>query len=91
MDDETLDRIPPKVGRGLHLDDDGIGMLGLRRLQASVNEGLAPGEVLMTLNKDNSCPRLSINLETILEVRNLWRFYRDRRPEMYGAMVELLP
>lgn len=29
--------------------------------------------------------------EKILEVRNLWQFYRDRRPETYREMVELLP
>lgn len=27
----------------------------------------------------------------IHEVRNVWQFYRDRRPETYGNMVELLP
>ncbi|GAX88604.1 nitrilase-related carbon-nitrogen hydrolase [Effusibacillus lacus] len=27
----------------------------------------------------------------IHEVRDLWQFYRDRRPETYGDMVELLP
>jgi N-carbamoylputrescine amidase len=25
----------------------------------------------------------------IQEVRNTWQFYRDRRPETYGAMVEV--
>ncbi|MEA2687911.1 MAG: beta-ureidopropionase, partial [Candidatus Eremiobacteraeota bacterium] len=25
----------------------------------------------------------------IEEVRNTWQFYRDRRPETYGAMVEV--
>jgi N-carbamoylputrescine amidase len=25
----------------------------------------------------------------ITEVRNTWQFYRDRRPETYGAMVEV--
>jgi beta-ureidopropionase len=29
--------------------------------------------------------------EKIAEVRNTWQFYRDRRPESYGDMVELLP
>ena len=32
-----------------------------------------------------------MNLEMIEEVRRVWQFYRDRRPETYGAMVELLP
>ena len=25
----------------------------------------------------------------ITEVRNTWQFYRDRRPETYGAMVDV--
>ena len=32
-----------------------------------------------------------INLDMIEEVRRTWQFYRDRRPETYGDMVELLP
>jgi N-carbamoylputrescine amidase len=31
------------------------------------------------------------NLDMIEEVRRVWQFYRDRRPETYGDMVELLP
>jgi N-carbamoylputrescine amidase len=30
-----------------------------------------------------------LNLDVIREVRNTWQFYRDRRPETYGALVEL--
>jgi N-carbamoylputrescine amidase len=32
-----------------------------------------------------------MDLEVIEEVRRVWQFYRDRRPETYGNMVELLP
>lgn len=32
-----------------------------------------------------------LNLDEILEVRNVWQFYRDRRPETYKEMTELLP
>lgn len=32
-----------------------------------------------------------LDLDLIREVRNVWQFYRDRRPEMYGEIVELLP
>lgn len=32
-----------------------------------------------------------LNLDTIREVRDLWQFYRDRRPETYENMVRLLP
>ena len=30
-----------------------------------------------------------INLEEVREIRNLWQFYRDRRPEAYGDLVDL--
>jgi N-carbamoylputrescine amidase len=30
-----------------------------------------------------------MDLDMIREVRNTWQFYRDRRPETYGAIVEL--
>lgn len=32
-----------------------------------------------------------MNKKLIREVRDTWQFYRDRRPETYGDMVELLP
>jgi N-carbamoylputrescine amidase len=31
------------------------------------------------------------NLDQITEVRRVWQFFRDRRPETYGDMVRLLP
>jgi N-carbamoylputrescine amidase len=32
-----------------------------------------------------------LNLDVIEEVRRVWQFYRDRRPETYGDMVRELP
>ncbi|MBN1944341.1 MAG: acyltransferase [Bradymonadales bacterium] len=32
-----------------------------------------------------------LDLQQILEVRNTWQFYRDRRPETYDPMTKLLP
>jgi N-carbamoylputrescine amidase len=32
-----------------------------------------------------------MDLDVIEEVRRTWQFYRDRRPETYGPMTELLP
>jgi beta-ureidopropionase len=29
-----------------------------------------------------------LDLDLIREVRNTWQFYRDRRPETYGALVQ---
>ncbi|MGI8547463.1 MAG: acyltransferase, partial [Gemmatimonadaceae bacterium] len=30
-----------------------------------------------------------VDLDQIREVRNVWQFYRDRRPETYGGLCEL--
>ena len=30
-----------------------------------------------------------MDLDQIREVRNVWQFFRDRRPETYGAITEL--
>ena len=32
-----------------------------------------------------------MDLDQIEEVRRLWQFYRDRRPETYSPMAEQLP
>ncbi|MHB8618259.1 MAG: nitrilase-related carbon-nitrogen hydrolase [Chloroflexota bacterium] len=32
-----------------------------------------------------------INLDLIKDVRDTWQFYRDRRPDAYGPLVEALP
>jgi beta-ureidopropionase len=32
-----------------------------------------------------------LDLDQIQEVRNVWQFYRDRRPETYGDLTKLLP
>jgi len=31
----------------------------------------------------------SFNLDMIDEVRSVWQFFRDRRPETYGSLTEL--
>jgi N-carbamoylputrescine amidase len=30
-----------------------------------------------------------LDLDQIREVRNVWQFFRDRRPETYGGLVKL--
>jgi len=48
------------------------------------------GEFLAEASKDKDELLYSeINLDEIREVRNIWQFYRDRRPETYGRLVEL--
>lgn len=45
-------------------------------------EGSEDGDELITAEMD---------LDLIEEVRRVWQFYRDRRPETYDEMIELLP
>jgi len=40
---------------------------------------------------DDELITATMDLDVIEEVRRVWQFYRDRRPETYGAMAELLP
>ena len=41
--------------------------------------------------QDDELVVADLDLDLIDEVRNTWQFYRDRRPETYGDMLELLP
>jgi N-carbamoylputrescine amidase len=30
-----------------------------------------------------------MDMNMVREVRNLWQFFRDRRPEVYGPLVDI--
>ena len=48
------------------------------------------GEIFAQASEDNDELLVSeFNLEMIDEVRNVWQFFRDRRPETYEKMTEL--
>jgi beta-ureidopropionase len=48
------------------------------------------GQMLGVGSRDSDDIVISdLNLDLIREVRNTWQFFRDRRPETYGAIVEL--
>ncbi len=50
------------------------------------------GEFLAEASEDqDELITADMDLELIEEVRRVWQFYRDRRPETYGDMAELLP
>ena len=50
------------------------------------------GQILAEANEDDDALVVAdLDLDLIQEVRDTWQFYRDRRPETYGAMTELLP
>lgn len=41
--------------------------------------------------KKDALVTATLDLDQILEVRKVWQFFRDRRPDSYGALVEQLP
>ena len=50
------------------------------------------GEFLATASEtDDELVVATCDFDVIEEVRRTWQFYRDRRPETYGDMVEQLP
>ncbi|MFT7484595.1 MAG: beta-ureidopropionase [Candidatus Paceibacteria bacterium] len=50
------------------------------------------GEFLAEASEDKSeLITADMDFDLIEEVRRVWQFYRDRRPETYGDMSELLP
>lgn len=50
----------------------------------SVGAAPAPRDVECVVTAD-------LNLDQILEVRNVWQFFRDRRPDTYGDIAQQLP
>jgi len=50
------------------------------------------GKILVEASEDKSeLITAELNLDMIEEVRQVWQFYRDRRPETYDDMTALLP
>ncbi len=50
------------------------------------------GQIIAEASEDNDeLVVADIDLDEIKTVRDTWQFYRDRRPETYGNMTELLP
>ena len=50
------------------------------------------GNFLATASEDSDeLITADLDLDMIEEVRRVWQFYRDRRPETYGPMAEQLP
>ena len=48
------------------------------------------GKILAQASRDKDELLITdLNFDEIKEVRDLWQFYRDRRPETYGALTAL--
>ena len=53
---------------------------------------VSDGAVIETASRDQDEVLVAeMDKKFIREVRDTWQFYRDRRPETYENMVELLP
>jgi N-carbamoylputrescine amidase len=47
------------------------------------------GKIIAEASRDkDEVLTADLNLDEIAEVRRTWQFYRDRRPDLYGALVE---
>jgi beta-ureidopropionase len=50
------------------------------------------GKIIAQANGDEDEVLVAdLDMEMIKEVRDIWQFYRDRRPETYGDLAQLLP
>ncbi len=50
------------------------------------------GQIISMASRDKDEVLISdLNLDMILEVRNIWQYFRDRRPETYNSLIELIP
>ena len=58
----------------------------MQRLAREVGQFLATG----SRDKDELVVA-DLDLDKIKEVRNTWQFFRDRRPETYAELGQLLP
>ena len=65
------------------------GSIGTQALEVmAASPDLFSVEIL-TANHNDELLIAEFDLDMIEEVRNVWQFFRDRRPETYGKIVEL--
>ena len=50
------------------------------------------GQMIVVASRDkDELITADLDFDEIVKVRNTWQFFRDRRPETYGALVEMRP
>ncbi|HEX6103212.1 MAG TPA: nitrilase-related carbon-nitrogen hydrolase, partial [Alphaproteobacteria bacterium] len=48
------------------------------------------GQILAEASEDkDELVVAEMDMDKVREVRDLWQFFRDRRPEMYGALTQV--
>ena len=69
---------------GAYLGID-IGTSGTKTLL--INDA---GKILAEASEDkDELVTAQMDMEKVREVRDLWQFFRDRRPEMYGLLTQI--
>ena len=60
-----------------------------KRRQSESLSRRARGKIVAQASKDKDELLVSdLDMDMIREVRDLWQFFRDRRPESYGGLTE---
>jgi beta-ureidopropionase len=49
------------------------------------------GEIMVQAGRDEEILLADCDLEVVTERRRAWQFYRDRRPDSYGLLTQLIP
>ena len=63
------------------------GVIPLAQLQ--IDLPVAPGKIIAEAPRDKDAVVVAdLNFDLIDEVRSVWQFYRDRRPDAYGPLVQ---
>jgi hypothetical protein len=68
----------------------GIQIKSTEQLEGMRAAGLMVGRTLERLAESVKPGITTADLDQIEEVRRLWQFFRDRRPETYGDLAKLL-
>ena len=78
--------------------DELLGILDLERLEHNLYRGRSPkldwqrvfgGQTIAQASRDkDEVLTADLDLDMIAEVRKTWQFFRDRRPDMYDALVK---
>ena len=80
--DDTRDKLFEAAARVF--EEDGIGGASIEAIAAAA--GFTRGAFYSNFGSKDELIVADLDLDEIREVRTHWQFYRDRRPEMYGAL-----
>ena len=90
-----LDRIEFLAGNQIHARENPFELIAQPSLDLAAHArghakrpGCHPGKIIEQAPRDKDAVVVAdLNLDMIEEVRAVWQFYRDRRPDAYGDLV----